>query len=228
MNAPPGRKLVCSFTQLGMSEEIWHEIKETQILIIDTGRWLLLYLRTRCFLHMRQLNLTSDRYLIWFWSHLSKCKREASHAWVCSALSHLGLHAGQRHHWTLSSPFFFNDLFYDAPYQGWWASRISRMMGVHLPSAATGALFVPRTKTVTIGSRAFAISSLCACNSLPVDLRNPSLSLLTFRENFRPACTFFSLVKDIDVLTKPDVSLFCTIHINYLKNTIILFIYSSI
>jgi len=51
-----------------------------------------------------------------------------------------------------------------------------------LRSAATGVLFVPRSHTLTIGPRAFAISALSAWNRLPVDLRDPSLSLLTFRK----------------------------------------------
>ena len=51
-----------------------------------------------------------------------------------------------------------------------------------LRSATTGVLFVPRSHTSTIGPRAFAISSPSAWNSLPVDLRDPGLCLLSFRK----------------------------------------------
>ena len=55
----------------------------------------------------------------------------------------------------------------------------------HLRSAASGLLSVPRTNTSTIGPRAFEISSLAAWNCLPVDLRDPSRSLRTFRRNLK-------------------------------------------
>ena len=51
-----------------------------------------------------------------------------------------------------------------------------------LRSAATSVLFVPRSHTSTIGPRAFAISAPSSWNSLPVDLRDPGLCLLTFRK----------------------------------------------
>ena len=54
-----------------------------------------------------------------------------------------------------------------------------------LRSAAAGALLVPRSHTLTIGPRAFAIFSPSAWNSLPVDLRDPSLSLLSFRKKLK-------------------------------------------
>ena len=44
---------------------------------------------------------------------------------------------------------------------------------------------IPRTNTSTIGPRAFAISSLTAWNCLPVDLRDPGHSLLTFRRKLK-------------------------------------------
>ena len=50
----------------------------------------------------------------------------------------------------------------------------------HLHSAATGLLFVPRSQTSTIGPQTFAISP-SEWNRLPVDLRDPRLSLMTFR-----------------------------------------------
>ena len=53
----------------------------------------------------------------------------------------------------------------------------------HLRSAASGLLSVPRTNTSTIGPIAFAISSPSAWNCLPVDLRDPGHTLLTFRRN---------------------------------------------
>ena len=40
-------------------------------------------------------------------------------------------------------------------------------------SAATGQLLAPRTKTATIGSRAFAVCSPTAWNNISVDLRDP-------------------------------------------------------
>ena len=55
----------------------------------------------------------------------------------------------------------------------------------HLRSAVTGTVFVPGSRTSTIGPRAFAISSPSAWNSLPVDLRDPGLSLLTFRRRLK-------------------------------------------
>ena len=53
----------------------------------------------------------------------------------------------------------------------------------HLRS--NGTVFVPGSRTSTIGPRAFAIFSPSAWNSLPVDLRDPGLSLLTFRRRFK-------------------------------------------
>ena len=55
----------------------------------------------------------------------------------------------------------------------------------HLRSAASGLLTVPRANTSTIGPRAFAISSPTAWNCLPVDLRDPGHSLLTFRRKLK-------------------------------------------
>ena len=55
----------------------------------------------------------------------------------------------------------------------------------HLRSAASGLLSVPRANTSTIGPRAFAISSRTAWNCLPVDLRDPGHSLLTFRRKLK-------------------------------------------
>ena len=52
-------------------------------------------------------------------------------------------------------------------------------------SAASGLLTVPRANTSTIGPRAFAISSPTAWNCLPVDLRDPGHSLLTFRRKLK-------------------------------------------
>ena len=56
---------------------------------------------------------------------------------------------------------------------------------LHLRSAASGLLSVPRTNTSTIGPRAFAISSLSAWNCLPVDLCDLGHSLLTFRRKLK-------------------------------------------
>ena len=46
-------------------------------------------------------------------------------------------------------------------------------------------LCVPRTKTVTIGPRAFAVSSRTAWDNLSVDLRDPNLSLSCFRKKLK-------------------------------------------
>ena len=54
-----------------------------------------------------------------------------------------------------------------------------------LRSAAAGVLLVPRSHTSTICPRAFAISSPSAWNSLPVDLRDPGLCLLSFRKKLK-------------------------------------------
>ena len=56
-----------------------------------------------------------------------------------------------------------------------------------LRSAATGQLLVPRTKTVTVGPRAFAVCSPTAWNNLPVDLCDPidNLSLSCFRKKLK-------------------------------------------
>ena len=68
------------------------------------------------------------------------------------------------------------------PYLIRYLTPVSSICGrSHLCSAATGTVFVPGSRTSTIGSRAFAVSSPSAWNSLPVDLRDPGLSLLTFR-----------------------------------------------
>ena len=55
----------------------------------------------------------------------------------------------------------------------------------HHRSAVTGTVFVPRSRTSTIGPRAFAVSAPSAWNSLPVDLRDPGLSFLTFRRRLK-------------------------------------------
>ena len=72
------------------------------------------------------------------------------------------------------------------PYLVRYFTPVSSIVGrTHLRSAATGMLFVPRSQTSTIGPRAFAISSPSAWNSLPVDLRDPGLSLLIFRHRLK-------------------------------------------
>ena len=53
---------------------------------------------------------------------------------------------------------------------------------LQLRSASTGVLFKPRSHNLTIGPRAFDLSAPSAWNRLPVDLRDPSHSLLTFRK----------------------------------------------
>ena len=54
-----------------------------------------------------------------------------------------------------------------------------------LRSAAAGLLLVPRTWTVTIGLRAFAVSSPAAWSSLLVDLRDRGISLPSFRKKLK-------------------------------------------
>ena len=55
----------------------------------------------------------------------------------------------------------------------------------HLHSAASGDLFITATNTVTIGPRAFAVACPAAWNSLPPELHDKSLSLMTFRTSGR-------------------------------------------
>ena len=54
-----------------------------------------------------------------------------------------------------------------------------------LRSAAARLLLVPRTWRVTIGPRAFVVSSPAAWNSLPVNLRDPGISLPSFRKKLK-------------------------------------------
>ena len=54
-----------------------------------------------------------------------------------------------------------------------------------LRSTARGNLLVPRTKTKTIGTRSFATSGSTLWNKLPDDLRDPSLSLLIFKQRLK-------------------------------------------
>ena len=51
-----------------------------------------------------------------------------------------------------------------------------------LRSAAAGELCIPRCLTATLGPRAFAISGPSSWNSLPSDLREPGISLATFKK----------------------------------------------
>ena len=59
-------------------------------------------------------------------------------------------------------------------------------------------LYVPRTKTKTLGPRGFYYASSAVWNSLPVDLRDPGLSLHSFRTKlksyFFTVDWFFSVV----------------------------------
>ena len=72
------------------------------------------------------------------------------------------------------------------PYLIRYLTPVSSIVGrSHLRSAVTGTLLVPRSRTSTIGLRAFAISSPSAWNSLPADLRDPVVSLLTFRRRLK-------------------------------------------
>ena len=72
------------------------------------------------------------------------------------------------------------------PYLIRYFTPVSSIAGrSHLRLAVTGTVFVPGSRTSTIGPRAFAISSPSAWNSLLVDLRDPGLSLLTFRRRLK-------------------------------------------
>ena len=72
------------------------------------------------------------------------------------------------------------------PYLGGYFTPVSSIEGrSQLRSAAAGLLLVPRTRTVTIGPRAFAVSSPAAWNSLPAVLRDPSISLPSFRKKLK-------------------------------------------
>ena len=72
------------------------------------------------------------------------------------------------------------------PYLAGYFTPVSSIEGrSQLRSAATGLLLVPRTRTVTIGPRAFAVSSPAAWNSLPAGLRDPSISLPSFRKKLK-------------------------------------------
>ena len=63
---------------------------------------------------------------------------------------------------------------------------VSRLPGrSHLRSADQWTMFVPRTKTVTIGPRGFYCSSPSVWNSLPVSLRDFDLSLESFRRKLK-------------------------------------------
>ena len=72
------------------------------------------------------------------------------------------------------------------PYLAGYFTSVSSIEGrSQLRSAAAGLLLVPRTRTVTIGPRAFAVSSPAAWNSLPASLRDPSISLPSFRKKLK-------------------------------------------
>ena len=50
----------------------------------------------------------------------------------------------------------------------------------HLRSAARGDLAVPRSRTMRYGQRCFAVSGPTLWNSLPLSVRDPSLTLTQF------------------------------------------------
>ena len=55
----------------------------------------------------------------------------------------------------------------------------------NLRSAASGSLFVPACRTVTILPRAFAVASPKSWNSLPQDLGVPGITQGEFRNRFK-------------------------------------------
>ena len=72
------------------------------------------------------------------------------------------------------------------PYLAGYFTPVSSIEGrSQLRSAAAGLLLVPRTWTVTIGPRAFTVSSPAMWNSLPAGLRDPSISLSSFRKKLK-------------------------------------------
>jgi len=56
---------------------------------------------------------------------------------------------------------------------------------IHLRSADQHKLFVPRTSTLTFGSRAFSSSSPLSWNALPPQLRDPAISISIFRQSLK-------------------------------------------
>ena len=71
------------------------------------------------------------------------------------------------------------------PYLSKYCIPVSSIAGrSHLHSAASGDLFIP-ANTVTIGSRAFAVACPAAWNSLPPELHDKSLSLMTFLKKLK-------------------------------------------
>ena len=60
---------------------------------------------------------------------------------------------------------------------------ISSLPGrIQLQSAASGQLFIPRTKTMTFGPRSFKVSGPTIWNDLPARLKDSSLSKNSFRK----------------------------------------------
>ena len=57
-------------------------------------------------------------------------------------------------------------------------------------SADRGDLIIPRTFTMTVGSRGFAVSGPTTWNSLPTDLQNKALSLTNFESKLKTHVLF--------------------------------------
>jgi len=62
----------------------------------------------------------------------------------------------------------------------WWATRSASASRSHLRSAARGDLAVPRSRTTTYGQRSFFDSGPSLWNSLPLSVRDPSLTMTQF------------------------------------------------
>ena len=62
-----------------------------------------------------------------------------------------------------------------------WSGSCPACSNLSLRSAAHGDLTVPRTRSVRMGPRSFAVSSPELWNSLAPELKNPSISLDTFK-----------------------------------------------
>ena len=61
--------------------------------------------------------------------------------------------------------------------------RVSSQAGrSQLRSAAAGDLLIPSTRTVTIGSRGFSVAGPVAWNSLPMDLKDGTLTFPVFKK----------------------------------------------
>ena len=87
----------------------------------------------------------------------------------------------------------------------------------HLRSAASGSLFVPACRTVTIGPRAFAVACPKSWNSLPQDLRVPGITQGEFRKQVEKLFLFEEMLSDrlwgYFSHSSEQLLFFCNIHV---------------